>query len=108
MKLTIKTDTDIKYIQFWNSFFNLTTREIEVLAVFLSVNRETKDKNLCSYDNKVKVAEILKLDDKNKLNNYIKRFKDKGAINLKYNNYVPHRLFSTKQDITVKVVRTYR
>ena len=40
-------------------------------------------------------------------NNYVKRFKDKGAINLKNDNYVLHRLLSSKQDVNVKVVRTY-
>ena len=107
MKLTIKLNSEHKYIQFWNSLFNLTSKEIDVLAAFIKVNSTNKDPNLCSIKNKTKVAKLLNIDDKNKLNNYVKRFKDKGAINLKNDNYVLHRLLSSKQDVNVKVVRTY-
>lgn len=107
MKLTIKIDSENKHIQFWNSLFNLTSKEIDVLATFMKVNLKTKDSNLCSVKNKTKVAKLLNIDDKNKLNNYVKRFKDKGAINFKNDNYVLHRLLSSKQDVSVKVVRSY-
>ena len=102
MNITLKIDSNYKYLQFWNSIFNLTSKELDVLAAFMDVN---KDKNLCSYDNKVKVSKKLKIDDPNKLNNYVKRFKDKGAIILKKNNYVLHKLLKTKSTVSVKVVR---
>ena len=102
MNITLKIDSNYKYLQFWNSMFNLTSKELTVLATLMDVN---KSKNLCSYTNKVKVAKKLKIDDPNKLNNYVKRFKDKGAITLKNNNYVLHKLLANKKSISVKVVR---
>jgi len=102
MNITLKIDSNYKYLQFWNSMFNLTSKELTVLAAFMDINKE---KNLCSYDNKVKVAKKLKIDDPNKLNNYIKKFKDKGSIILKKNDYVLHKLLKTTSTISVKVVR---
>ena len=103
MNLTLNLDSNYKYLQFWNSMFNLTSKELTILATFMDIN---KSKNLCSYNNKVKVAKILKIDDPNKLNNYVKRFKDKGAITLKNNNYVLHRILKRPGSITVEVVWT--
>ena len=103
MNLTLNLDSNYKYLQFWNSMFNLTSKELTILATFMDIN---KSKNLCSYNNKVKVAKILKIDDPNKLNNYIKKFKDKGAITFKNNNYVLHKLLKVKSSVSVKVVRS--
>ena len=101
-KITLTVDSNYKYLQFWNSMFNLTSKELSILSAFMDINDEVT--NLCSHDNKVKVAKKLKIDDPNKLNNYVKRFKDKGAIKLKNNNYVLHKLLGNKTSITVKVV----
>ena len=103
MNITLKLDNNYKYLQFWNSMFNLTSKELTVLATFMDVNTE---KNLCSYDNKVKVANKLNIDDPNKLNNYVKKFKDKGAIIFKNDKYDLHRLLKVKRAVSVKVVRT--
>lgn len=103
MNLTLKLESNYKYLQFWNSMFNLTSKELTILATFMDIN---KSKNLCSYNNKIKAAKILKIDDPNKLNNYIKKFKDKGAITFKNNNYVLHKLLKVKSSVTVKVVRS--
>tara|TARA_R100000656_G_scaffold118753_1_gene92481 strand:+ start:771 stop:1094 length:324 start_codon:yes stop_codon:yes gene_type:complete len=102
MNITLKLDNNYKYLQFWNSIFNLTSKELTVLTVFMDLN---DNNNLCSYDNKVKVANELKIDDPNKLNNYVKKFKDKGAIIFKKNKYVLHKLLKEKGTVSVKVVR---
>ena len=102
MKITLKLDSNYKYLQFWNSIFNLTSKELTILASLMDIN---KGDNLCSYDNKVKVAKKLKINDPNKLNNYVKRFKDKGAITLKNNNYVLHSILGSKKSVSVNLVR---
>jgi hypothetical protein len=102
MKITLKINSNYKYLQFWNSVFNLTSKELQILAKFMDIN---KGVNLCSHDNKVKIAKQLKIDDPNKLNNYVKRFKDKGAIKLTNNgNYVLHKILKKQDSLSVKVV----
>ena len=76
--LTINVDSTKKYIQIFNGIFNLTDMELEVLS-YLIDNQDT-DINLCSASNKRAVAKLLAIDDYRKLNNYVKRLKDKGAI----------------------------
>ena len=102
MKITIQLNTISKYIQFWNGIFNLTKKELEVLTVFAT---QAKGSNLCSKKNKDSVAKILKIKDPNTLNNYVKRFKDKGAIVFKDNNYKLTKVLKNKNDITITVIR---
>ena len=101
MKITIKLDTVNKYIQFWNGIFNLTKKELEVLTVFVET---AIGSNLCSKQNKDIVAKNLKIKDPNTLNNYVKKFKDKGAIIFKDNNYKLTKILKNKDDITIKIV----
>ena len=82
--LTINVDSTKKYLQIFNGIFNLTDMELEVLS-YLIDNQKT-DPNLCSASNKRIAANLLAIDDYRKLNNYVKRLKDKGAI--KYVNRV--------------------
>ena len=100
-KIKLEINSNYKYLQFWNSMFNLTSKELSVLASFMDIN---KTKNLCSHKNKITVAKQLNIDDPNKLNNYVKKFKDKGAITLKNNNYVLHRILKKPKSVTVDVV----
>ena len=106
MKLTLKLNTTYKYIQFWNSLFNLTPKELTILAYFIEVNETSNDINLCSNKNKKLVAKKLKFTDHTTLNNYVKKLKDKGAITLKNEVYGLHRILREKQKITVDVIRT--
>lgn len=73
-----------KYIQLFTSFYNLSEKEIDVLATFLEVNDELVnqkiDINVFSAIGKKEVASRLKIKDFNTLNNYIKRLKDKGIL----------------------------
>ena len=46
--LTIKVNSTYKYLQIWNGIFNLTEKELKILALFVDVNKEKKDVNLCS------------------------------------------------------------
>ena len=91
-KLTIKINSTYKYLQVWNGIFNLTNKELEVLSVFIDVQDISKEDNISSMSNKKEVAEKLLIKDPNTLNNYIKKFKDKGVLRVKDNNYTLNNL----------------
>lgn len=86
-KITVNIDSTYKYLQLWNGIFNLTNKELSILAQFIDVQIDTKDKNLCSISNKKTVAANIGIKDPNTLNNYIKKYKDKKAITLKGRAY---------------------
>ena len=86
-KITVNIDTTYKYVQLWNGIFNLTDKELSILSMFIDTNILKEDSNFCSTKNKKLVAGPLGLKDYNTLNNYIKKFKDKGAIIFKDNVY---------------------
>ena len=91
-KLTIKINSTYKYLQVWNGIFNLTNKELEVLSTFIDVQDISKEDNISSMSNKKEVAEKLLIKDPNTLNNYIKKFKDKGVLRVKDNNYTLNNL----------------
>tara|TARA_R100000231_G_scaffold137013_1_gene112922 strand:- start:2470 stop:2814 length:345 start_codon:yes stop_codon:yes gene_type:complete len=78
--ITVKIDTTYKYVQLWNGIFNLTEKGLQILAAFIDVQLITEDENFCSVKNKKEAARIVGIKDYNTLNNYVKRFKDKGVI----------------------------
>ena len=100
MKKTIKVniDTTYKYLQIWNGIFNLTDKELEILTAFVETQEITEDVNLCSINNKKQVARMVGIKDFNTLNNYIKKFKDKGVILKSMNNYKLNSAFNTDTD----------
>ena len=79
-KITVKIDSTLKYLSLWNGIFNLTTKEIQILSSFIDVNSIRGEDNICSVTNKKDVAVLVGIKDYNTLNNYIKKFKDKGAL----------------------------
>ena len=86
-KITVNINSTYKYLQLWNGIFNLTEKELTILASFIDVNTLTEEENFCSVKNKKAVAQMVGIKDYNTLNNYIKKFKDKGAILKKENIY---------------------
>lgn len=102
--ITVNIDTTYKYLQIWNGIFNLTNKELEILTSFIDVNNITEEKNICCIRNKKEVARMIGVKDHNTLNNYIKRFKDKGVMSKKGNNYILNSLLfpeSDKVEITI-------
>ena len=79
-KITVNINSTYKYLQLWNGIFNLTDKELLILTSFIDVDNITEEVNLCSVKNKKAVAQMVGIKDYNTLNNYIKKFKDKGAI----------------------------
>mgnify|MGYP003642981255 FL=1 len=92
--LTIKINSTYKYLQVWNGIFNLTNKELEVLSILIDVQDISKEKNISSMFNKREVANILLIKDPNTLNNYIKKFKDKGVLILKNATYTLNGLLN--------------
>ena len=101
-KLTIKINSTYKYLQVWNGIFNLTNKELEVLSTFIDIQDISKEDNISSMSNKREVAEKLLIKDPNTLNNYIKKFKDKGVLRVKNNNYTLNNLLDPNTD-TVEI-----
>lgn len=102
--VTIKVDTTYKYLQLWNGIFNLTFKELTILSYFIDTRKIVEGDNLCGGENKKKVAELMGLKDHNTLNNYVKRFKDKGVILKVKNDYNLLPLLEPNTDqITIKI-----
>jgi|TARA_R100000030_G_scaffold96310_1_gene84333 hypothetical protein len=94
-KITVNIDSTYKYLQLWNGIFNLTNTELSVLSAFIDTNKVKSEDNLCSMDNKKEVARVVGIKDPNTLNNYIKKFKDKGVITKFNNSYKLNQLLDT-------------
>jgi len=106
-KITVKADSTYKYLQLWNGIFNLTNTELVILSSFIDVDNITENTNFCAMENKRAVAKGVGIKDPNTLNNYIKKFKDKGVIQKVGSNYVLNKLLLPKQngetiEITIK------
>ena len=102
-KITVNIDTTYKYVQLWNGIFDLTNKELTILSSFIDVNTITEEVNICSVRNKKEVARIVGIKDYNTLNNYIKKFKDKGAV-LKKNGYYKLNPFLNPDTDSVEII----
>ena len=102
-KITVSIDSTLKYIQLWNGIFNLTDKEIQILSTFIDVQNISEEVNMCSVKNKKDVSRIVGIKDYNTLNNYIKKFKDKGVM-LKSNGDYKLNPFLNPDTDSVKVI----
>ncbi len=107
-RITVKIDTTYKYIRLWNGLFNLTPKELKILAEFVDVNRDIGNKfgNACHVEIKKIVAKNLDIEDYNTLNNYVKRFKKKGVIIKKGKYYSLNKLLDP-ETASVEIVIKY-
>ena len=106
-KITINIDSTLKYLQLWNGIFNLTNKGLQILAAFIDVQNITTEKNICSVRNKKEVARIVGSKDHNTLNNYIKRFKDKGAMKKDIHDYKLNPFLNPNTDnVEIKINKT--
>ena len=76
-KIKIQPKTTYQFLQVFNGIMELTEKELDVLARFIDLSETI---NLCSVESKKAVAESMSIDNPNTLNIYVKRLKDKGAI----------------------------
>ncbi len=102
MKLTLHLTTTAKYVSFWNSIFKLTSKEMSVLLDFIAVSDKY---GLCTLESKKIVADNRNILDYNTLNNYVKKLKDKNAIEFKNGEYKLHKILANREKATVSVVR---
>ena len=72
---------------------------MSILSSFIDVNNITEEINICSVKNKKQVANMVGIKDYNTLNNYIKRFKDKGALLLRDTTYKLNPFLSPDTDL---------
>ncbi len=98
-KITVKIDSTLKYLSLWNGIFNLTTKEIQILSSFIDINLIRGEDNICSVTNKKDVAISMGIKDYNTLNNYIKKFKDKGALLLNSTMYKLNPFLDPNTDV---------
>tara|TARA_R100000742_G_C4251694_1_gene69956 strand:+ start:631 stop:960 length:330 start_codon:yes stop_codon:yes gene_type:complete len=102
--VTIKANTTYKYLQLWNGIFNLTEKELKILSHFIDLRDSIEGSNLCGIDNKKEVAKILDIKDPNTLNNYVKRFKDKGVVRKVNNTYLLSKMLDpTTEQIIINI-----
>ncbi len=105
-KITVNIDTTYKYLQIWNGIFDMTNKEVEILAAFIDVNNITEEVNICCVLNKKAVARNVGIKDYNTLNNYIKRFKDKGVLLKREGGYILNSLLSPEtENVEITIVR---
>lgn len=103
-QITIKVDSTLKYLNLWNGIFNLTGMEMKVLAALIQAQQSSKSNNLCSKENKKVAADKTGFADYNVINNYVKKFKDKGAIKKVGQNYQLNRLLKPDTtDVGIKI-----
>ena len=98
-KITVSIDTTYKYVQLWNGIFNLTDKELAIISAFIDTNIIREDINICSVENKKAVSRIVGIKDYNTLNNYVKKFKDKGAMILSHNTYKLNPFLNPDTDV---------
>ena len=98
-KITVNIDSTYKYIQLWNGIFTLTDKELTILSSFIDVDNITEEVNFCSVKNKKAVSQMVGIKDYNTLNNYIKRFKDKGAMLKNMNTYKLNPFLNPDTDV---------
>lgn len=84
--------TELEYVKLINGVFNLTDKEVEILAKFMELQKQYPNLYVFSADMKKTVAQELSIDNFNTLNIYIKSFKTKKAINQVKGQYVFHTL----------------
>ena len=107
--IKIPTKSVLQYLQLFNGIFELTTKELEVLAAFVELHLRLKasgvQANAFSSDMKKNVAESLGMDDFNHLNVYIKQLVGKKAIWRTAGGYAinPWLLHSGEEEIVFRI-----
>ena len=99
-KIKIRPETTYQFLQVFNGILELTDKEMSVLAKFIDVSETV---NLCSPDAKKAVAESMGIDNPNTLNIYVKRLKDKGAIEKTRNGYKISKLLERNSKVVIEI-----
>lgn len=77
LQIQVTKETYISsFLEVLNGLLKLSDTELKVLTVFLDVN----SKEPCSHEFKLEVIKRCEMKNVAVLNNYIKKFKDKGVL----------------------------
>ena len=98
IKIAVKTT--YQYLQVFNGILELTDKELQVLSTFIDMGEPV---NLCAPATKKKVATSLGVKDPNTLNNYVKRLKDKGAIQKTDSGYRLSGLLNSQEGVVITI-----
>jgi membrane carboxypeptidase/penicillin-binding protein len=98
IKLTLKNPSTAQLIKFWNGTYELTAKEVVILAGLIDAPGK-----LCSAENRTYAHRNLGIS-KMSLNTYIKRLKDKKALIQNGNKeYAVAKLFEKRHSVEVRV-----
>ena len=97
LEVSVKLHTTYSYIKFWNGMFDMTTRELRTLASLIDSKGE-----LCSKENRTAGAMSLGISI-GVMNTYIKRIKDKKALNKNENGYVLSKLLERNTSVEIRI-----
>jgi len=100
IKLKIPIADTFQSIKLWNGIYNLTDKEISILAKLI----DTEHKEFCSKDHRVKTAEVAGIT-LGVISTYIKRLKDKKAVVIKDNVYEYSKLFKELDNVEISLHR---
>ena len=96
-ELRIKRPTSKKLIKLMNGIFDLTNKEIDILASFLDHQKKYPEFNVFSTEIKKQIASELGISNTNTMNVHIKNLKGKRAIIPHNGTYKIHKLFNVDQ-----------
>jgi biotin operon repressor len=99
--IKIQADSTFRFLQVFNGILELTDKELLILSKFV----DNMNFGFCSAHSKKVVAEELGVSDPNTLNNYVKRLKDKGAIEKKNNQYKLSKLLEPTNKVIIEITR---
>ena len=99
-KIKIHPKTTYQFLQVFNGILELTDKELDVLSKFIDLSETI---NLCSVEAKKAVAESMGISNPNTLNIYVKRLKDKGAIQKTKNGYKVSKLIERNPTVVIEI-----
>lgn len=99
-RIKINPTTTYQFLQVFNGILELTDKELEVLSNFIDLSTTV---NLCSSENKKLVAQKLNIENPNTLNIYVKRLKDKGAIQKTKDGYILSKLLERGPKVIIEI-----
>ena len=99
-KIKIQPQTTYQFLQVFNGILELTDKELDVLSRFIDLSETI---NLCSAEAKRAVAESMGIENPNTLNIYVKRLKDKGAIQKTKNGYKVSKLIERNSKVVIEI-----
>tara|TARA_R110002096_G_scaffold190765_1_gene371934 strand:+ start:196 stop:513 length:318 start_codon:yes stop_codon:yes gene_type:complete len=102
-KIKIQADSTYKYLQVFNGILELTNKELLILSKFIDLKESST--NICSSKAKKLIAKELDIKDSNTLNNYVKRLKDKGALQKTELGYTLAGFLSVDKHVIIEIFR---